>query len=323
MNLLRNSGRRPKPLVILVHPGSLCGSFQTAHDWQPAWPFYADVRRKQICAEFTYLDADKIVVLGSELDDEISHYPTLQCAVDGASRIYKARPDTRQLIRAADRIWSRYCERVHSMLITGAWADPGDGCAWTIFERLRGLAGNRFRVHLSPLAPRHALSCRQIENGPIHPLGNSVHESWHVRKDEHALRHNELRLQEHIRLNSDWARLAGRLKSIGGSVVCASFEEDMDLILSKGRTWVSPGCRIIMRRGEPRNCHQNVLGLWEANRHFEVVTGYALSADGIWRSHSWCFEPDAYRIVETTTKRAAYHGAPLSQKQILRRLAAL
>jgi hypothetical protein len=56
------------------------------------------------------------------------------------------------------------------------------------------------------------------------------------------------------------------------------------------------------------------------NPDLQACTGYALSKDGIWRSHSWCFDRKTYRVVETTKKRVAYHGTVLSRKEILRRL---
>lgn len=313
-----------KPLLVLVHPGSLCGSLQTAHDWHPNWSQYAETRRGHICTEFAFLDAHKVVVLGTELDDEIVRYPTIRNAVAKAQRRYQARPHEKELRKAAYRIWNEHSDKALSVQITGAWADAEDGCAWTVYRECRRLARNEVPVTLSPLAARHNVSRREIESGPIHPLGNPQGKvRWHVGQDGAAFAHNERLLQAHIRISPAWRELGDRLKLIGGMVVCAVFEEDMELILRKGRTWVPAQNDIMLVRGEDCRCHQNALYVWETNRGLDACTGYALSKDGIWRSHSWCFDRVRYRIIETTEKRVAYHGAVLERKEILGRLSEL
>jgi len=311
----------PKPLVVFVHPGSLCGSLQTAHDWHPKWSRYAEIRREQICAEFAFLDAHKVVVIGTELDDEIARYPAVQNSVGQAQRRYEAGPQAKELRKVAQKIWQQCPDRTQSILVTGAWADPEDGCAWTVYRGFRRLVRKAVPVRLSPLAVRHNISRREIESGPVHPLGNSAKKvRWHVGRDSAALAHNERLLQEHIRATPAWGELGERLKLIGGMVVCAAFEEDMKLILREARTWLPTPAEILLTRGEDCRCHQNALHLWETNRGLDVCTGYALSKDGIWRSHSWCFDRRRYRIMETTKKRVAYHGAVLPRKEILRRI---
>lgn len=68
-------------------------------------------------------------------------------------------------------------------------------------------------------------------------------------------------------------------------------------------------------KGEACQCHKNSAYLWKANKNyragiFGIATGYALSADGMWRQHSWCVlrKPRSYQIVETTTPRELYFG---------------
>jgi hypothetical protein len=311
----------PKPLLVFVHPGSLCGSFQTAHDWHPKWSRYAETRRAQICAEFTFLDAHKVAVLGTELDDEIVRYPAIRTAVAKAQREYRAGPQEEELRKVVRKIWQAHSSKAQSICVTGAWADPGDGCAWTIYREFRRLVGKEIPVRLSALAACHDISRREIERGPVHPLGNSTNKvRWHVGRDSAAFSHNERLLAAHSRTKPAWRELGGRLKLIGGMAVCATFEEDMKLILREGKTWLARQKEIVLVRGEDCRCHQNVLHLWERNRGLDVCTGYALSKDGIWRSHSWCFDCRRYWIIETTEKRVAYHGAALGRKEILRRL---
>ena len=319
--LKRSISGYPKPLLVLVHPGSLCGSFQTAHDWHPGWSRYAETRREQICAEFTFLDTHKVVVLGTELDDEIAHYPTIKNTVAKAQRQYEGAPQEKDLRKVAQVIWKEHSDKTRSICVTGAWADSEDGCAWTMYREFRRLVGKDVSVRLSLLAARHNISRREIRSGPIHPLGNSPGKvRWHVSRDPAAFAHNERLLEQHTRANPAWHELAKRLKLIGGTAVCAAFEEDMRLILREGKTWLPMQREIVLARGEDCRCHQNVLNLWGTNRGLDVCTGYALSKDGIWRSHSWCFDWKRYRIIETTEKRVAYHGAVLERKEILGRL---
>jgi len=302
----------PKPLLVLVHPGSLCGSFQTANDWHKDWDRYARTRRAQLCAEFTSLDAYKAVVSGSDLDDEIPRFREVQEAVSCADRAYRAGETEEGLRRAAQRIFRDFSGRAKSIIVTGAWADRKDGCAWTVCEELRRWSRNRLKVGLSPLAARYDVQGAAIKAGAVHPLGNWVSRvRWHVARDLEARDLNENHLRHHSARTPEWKILGQRLKAIGGTVVCATFEEDIQLILDRGKTWVPLQKEIVLVRGEAIRCHDNSILLQEANPHLHLCTGYALSNDGIWRSHSWCFEEQTYRIVETTLKRVAYHGSVL------------
>ncbi len=290
----------------------MCGSYQTAHDWHKDWRRYAKTRREQLCAEFTFLDAYKAVVSGTELDDEIQRYPNVQAAVSSANRRYQAHGTETGLVQAARRIFRDFSERANAMIVTGAWADREGRCAWTVYRELRRLSRNRLKVTVSRLAARHDIAQAEIEAGATHPLGNSPSRvRWHVAHDREAYSLNEGHLRYHSERTPEWELLGRRLKAIGGSVVCAAFEEDIQLILRHGKTWVPLQKDIVMRRGEAIRCHDNSILLQEAYPHLHVCTGYALSNDGIWRSHSWCFEQHTYRIIETTVKRVAYHGAVL------------
>ena len=63
--------------------------------------------------------------------------------------------------------------------------------------------------------------------------------------------------------------------------------------------------------GEDCHCHSNSALLWEVNKDKTVIcTGYALSADGMWRQHSWLIhrKPRSNRVVETTEPRILYYG---------------
>jgi hypothetical protein len=72
-----------------------------------------------------------------------------------------------------------------------------------------------------------------------------------------------------------------------------------------------------MRRGRPSDCHGNVGRLWIRRKgRIEIATGYALSDDGLWRSHSWGFEAD--HVIETTEARELYFGILLAPARAAR-----
>ena len=110
-------------------------------------------------------------------------------------------------------------------------------------------------------------------------------------------------------------QLAKTLIGISGTHVSLPvIEEDINAILTRSRAWDHPD--ITMRRGRACHCHGNSCDLWDANRDRLVLcTGYALSKDGIWRQHSWCWWPGQDRIAETTTKREVYYGFEMTDDE--------
>lgn len=103
------------------------------------------------------------------------------------------------------------------------------------------------------------------------------------------------------------------LLTIGGWGVCVPhIESDLEKILSRGRRFPA---RSIMMKGEPCQCHSNSAYCWDANRdNCTICTGYALSRDGMWRQHSWCFSNDG-SVIETTEKRVAYYGFMMTEAE--------
>ena len=93
----------------------------------------------------------------------------------------------------------------------------------------------------------------------------------------------------------------------GKRVALPAMEEDLREILTRGQLWRK---RVRLIRGQPSRCHQNAANLWEQNRErLILVTGYALTRDdGIWRQHSWLYDPVWDRVIETTTRRSLYFG---------------
>ena len=112
------------------------------------------------------------------------------------------------------------------------------------------------------------------------------------------------------------------LLSIGGYETCFPLiEEDMPALLDRGRYY--PG-RSKLMKGQDCKCHANACGIWLANKDdkdVSIATGYALSADGLWRQHSWVIHryrtrtQNRVRLVETTVKRIAYFGFELTEEE--------
>lgn len=63
--------------------------------------------------------------------------------------------------------------------------------------------------------------------------------------------------------------------------------------------------------GAPSECHANAARRWVRSSGADaIVTGFALSTDGLWREHSWneTGAEDARVILESTCARVAYFG---------------
>ena len=121
-------------------------------------------------------------------------------------------------------------------------------------------------------------------------------------------------VKEAIRLHPQMDRrlfdLKERLLSFAGEAVCLpAYEPDLENILSYGQFWLGYNAERML--GEDCHCHSNSALLWEVNKDKTVIcTGYALSADGMWRQHSWLIhrKPRSNRVVETTEPRILYYG---------------
>jgi hypothetical protein len=110
--------------------------------------------------------------------------------------------------------------------------------------------------------------------------------------------------------------LKARLLVLGGrDVVQAANEFDAPAILSRGRVFPGEGAK--RRRGRRSQCHRNSADLWfRSGGRTRIVTGYALSDDGLWRQHSWGCENG--RVAETTEPRVLYFGYELGHWEAFR-----
>lgn len=126
----------------------------------------------------------------------------------------------------------------------------------------------------------------------------------------------------HEKEKEQFLRLHDILLQIGGYETCFPVvEEDMKKILSRG--YYRKGTSKMME-GSPSRCHSNVCDLYVLNQRVAdvtICTGYALSNDGLWRQHSWLLHryktrrQHRARVIETTTKRVAYFGFEMTEKE--------
>ncbi len=101
--------------------------------------------------------------------------------------------------------------------------------------------------------------------------------------------------------------LKAKLLSFGGeAVIFLGNLPKQKTLLNKGQLFAGDNLKM-WKLGE-RSCHDNVeyiIGRWP---HFKGFTGFALSPDGLWRYHSWVFDPIRNCVRETTAPRLIYYG---------------
>jgi hypothetical protein len=106
-----------------------------------------------------------------------------------------------------------------------------------------------------------------------------------------------------------WRSWCKTLLSYGGSLVVPPRNPDPDLDqLLRGASAFEPTARLVP--GDPGECHRNIAVLWIDAAIASIGTGYALSADELWRQHSWGVGFDG-GLVETTDERCGYVGIAL------------
>ena len=106
-------------------------------------------------------------------------------------------------------------------------------------------------------------------------------------------------------------RLREKLLRLGGVALVAppARDPDLDAVLAAGVAFEATNVKHVP--GLDSQCHANVSRLWaEKSERLQIVTGYALSDDGLWRCHTWGLETD--RVVETTEMRLLYFGVTLT-----------
>ena len=157
------------------------------------------------------------------------------------------------------------------------------------------------------------ISARQTRPNTDDPYEQKPGES----EDSYMDRRYEHHHKDYIKAQPDWAKLKDKLLSIGGSKIAMVLEEDMEKLLSRGKSW--PVSNIRLMKGAPISCHSNAANLYEQNpKTSSIVTGWALGPnDEIWRQHTWLWFKPRKQLIETTSKRKAYFGFELNQSEAM------
>ena len=104
--------------------------------------------------------------------------------------------------------------------------------------------------------------------------------------------------------------LTAKLSGCAGWAVVATNLTTLPYMITEG--FLLDGEDAVMETGAPSACHDNASRLTRLNPDKMVLmTGYALSDDGMWRGHSYCLRSEddgSFTIVETTVPRLAYFG---------------
>jgi GNAT superfamily N-acetyltransferase len=103
----------------------------------------------------------------------------------------------------------------------------------------------------------------------------------------------------------------------GGHTLVWMGDPDAKHILDQGR-YLAGGVEPGLWKGDSNNCHSNACWLSMKVGVAKIWTGYALSDDGMWRSHSWCVDSETGEVMETTVVRVGYFGAPVPVEPFFR-----
>lgn len=110
----------------------------------------------------------------------------------------------------------------------------------------------------------------------------------------------------------DFSDLTQKLLSIGGIRVAGEFDEDLGKLMTRGEIFSPKKVKSVKMK--PCRCHGNAGVFWKnySEQHgfdnIKIVVGWCLSKDGIWRCHSFLYQPMDNVVIETTQKRTVYFG---------------
>lgn len=137
----------------------------------------------------------------------------------------------------------------------------------------------------------------------------------HITKDREWYRRLVRINKEDFKAKPILKKLSAKILEYGGTIV--AFQPDVydRLLLQRGRYFHGAAT---MRRGKPCQCHANTAAMWKKNPdRVSIVTGYALSDDGVWRCHTWGLSKSG-TVYETTVARDGYFGVVLTPQEAKR-----
>jgi hypothetical protein len=109
-------------------------------------------------------------------------------------------------------------------------------------------------------------------------------------------------------------KLRKKLLSMGGEeLVIDPLHPEFNALQAQGLLLYGQefGGKSRLTKLEPNRCHENASVLFRRDPHcVSIGTGWALSNDGLWRTHSWAI--DKKGLIETTSRRVKYFGLVLS-----------
>mgnify|MGYP000149194766 CR=1 FL=1 len=111
-------------------------------------------------------------------------------------------------------------------------------------------------------------------------------------------------------------KLVERLLSISGNDVKLGRDKESEIKrMLEGKEFKS---KVVYVEGEPNRCHANVAKRAKGTKGFNIASGYALSDDGVWYSHSWGFNSHKKCVFETTkNKYSKYYGYELNKAETI------
>lgn len=121
-------------------------------------------------------------------------------------------------------------------------------------------------------------------------------------------------LKTSLKLNPYLKPLLKTLLGYGGEVAClwspnpVPNRQFVKQLLSYAQIKTGRSAKFL--KMEPNNCHGNSCTLSQKKGNV-WMTGYALSPDGVWRPHSWVWDTNKNKNIETTVRRVKYFGVPV------------
>jgi len=129
-------------ILVLVHPGSACGSATSNIGRQSA-----NEARDGLCHELRTWTGG-VIVLDGELSDELPSYPELQSQIDAAVQraasagqvSIRRMADDPDQVDEIKRIINELGTHTAAYVVTGAWyqSNDGGGCVGSVLDALRG-----------------------------------------------------------------------------------------------------------------------------------------------------------------------------------------